>query len=482
MAVRTRIIYDSKQLIPAPFCSINSSTDFAEDGTFLGRTFQITLQGTIVAFKGSPNSSGELWDQSDYPPDEVVPPESRLKSILRKQEAIRKLFSIGGKQLEIQSGDASQPLKCNPRVTGITFSEDIWYDKCSYQISFETDVLSINGELFGEDELDAYIKTVNESWEIGTNEEPEALGLPRTYTLTHSVSATGKTVFDEIGQLTKPAWQQARDWVLPKLGFDSAFTFSSGMLDLPSYYNTTNHIRSENIDIYGGQYSVTENWTLCSGLATDTFDVQTSVDSQVGTTKVSINGEIRGYEARNANMQVLSTKYQNALDKFNTVSGLLISRAQTYSNTTLNVVPLSFSVSRNPLTGVISYNSDYDTRPSNEIPGALAESISINDTLGTDYPAIIFVLARPRGPIIQNLMTSKERRRTLNLEAIFNVSTLTGTLSEKINNNPRVTIPEITQVIQAATPFGSTVLVEDQTENWDIKTGQYSYNITWVWE
>lgn len=81
-----------------------------------------------------------------------------------------------------------------------------------------------------------YLSDVTESWNIDTDERAENESLSRTYRLTHSVSATGKRHYNN-NILQAEAWQQARDWVQSKLGFDSSKALSSGVNNLPSYYS-----------------------------------------------------------------------------------------------------------------------------------------------------------------------------------------------------------------------------------------------------
>lgn len=471
----SRVMYNSKRLIPAPFVSISKDFQTSGDGTKIGSTWNISITGTIVAFKGSPNTSGVFWTVGGFPADESISEDSRLAAIIRKQEAIRELFSEDGHQLEFQSEDGSQPMKCNPRVISVSFSEGIWYDRCEYTIVCQTDVLYLNGQVYGEDDFTGYIDSASESWQIETQEEPEDYTKPRTYRLTHTVNAKGKRFFESDGSLSKPAWQQARDWVLPKLGFNPSFVNSSGVRDLPSYYVGYNHVRSENIDEYGGEYSITESWLLASGTATETFDINTTQSISDGLTKVTIDGNIIGYELRDSNMGLTQSKYQSASEKFTAISGEIFTRAQTYGGTSLNISPTSIAIGKNPAAGTIRYTYEYDNRPSNIIANARSETISIQDSLPTDFPVPIFVLGRTRGPVIQNLGTSKERTRALNVEAVMTVPS--GSLTDRL-----AAYPDVSSIVSAAQPTGDVVYVQDRNQSWDISTGRYSYNITWIWE
>lgn len=482
----TRVMYDSKRLIPAPLVAVNKQYSKTGDGTIIGSVFGLTITGKLVAHMGSPNSSGLFFTSGGYPSDEVVGTNSRLKSIIRKQEALRDLFSDEGRMLEFQSADGTAPMKCNPRVIGIEFSPDIWYNYCDYTINLEADVVYVNGLSLGEDSYSQYIEEASESWSFDTDEErPESLSIPRTYRVTHSVSAKGKRFYNDAGTLVKPAWKWAQEWVQPKIGFDNTIALSSGVNNLPSYYGTYNNVRSEQIDEIGGTYSINETFVLCSGTAIEEFTVTNRSSIDAGINTVTIEGNVTGLEQRDSNHAVTNTKYANASTKFSEIQGLLASRAQTYSGITLNATAISTVIGKNPLTGTITYTYEYNDRPSNIITGARSEVISVQDNWGVDTFAPIFVLGRTAGPVIQNLGTHRERTRNVNIEIVM--ATATGTLSNRLyTNKPSInatTAAEIQTIINTLSPanFGATnVNVNEQNQSWD--GSRYSLNVGWTFE
>lgn len=495
----SKVMYDGKRLIPAPFVSIQKQYQTTGDNEKVGSLFTITVVGTIVAFKGSPDSSRTFWTLGGFPPDEVVDGDSRLASIIRKQEAIRELFSEDGKQFEVQSADGSQPMKCNPRVISIEFPDGTWYNTAPFTITLEADIVTVNGVAQGEDGFTSKISSGSETWTIDTQTDTaEGIDLPRTYTLQHTVSAQGKRFFDSAGNLVKPAWEQARDFVLPKLGFDSTIALSSGVNNLPSYYQGVNHSRSENIGERDGSYSVTESWILSSGTAFEEFTVDTRTSLSDGLVRVGINGSVRGLEQRDSNLALTTSKYDNAVSKFTAVQGLAFHRAQTYSGTSLNTVAVNSTIGRNPVAGTISYTYEFDDRASNLVSLAKSERISINDSFGVDQFASIFVLGRSLGPVLQPLNTKQATTRDLNIEIVFGSSFAGGgSAFDRLNtNHPRNvpgTLSEINSIINAAQPVlagklnnlglpATSVHVSNQSENWEPMTGRYSYQVQWTYE
>jgi hypothetical protein len=484
-----KVIYDGKRLIPAPFLSIQKNGERKGDGELIGKKYSISLRGTLVAFKGSPTSSGTWYDQSGYPADETIGSDSRLGALLRKQEALRELFSVDGRTLEVQSMDGTQPFKCNPRILSIDVNEGIWYDRVEYTINMEAD------KVYPEDDSTdglPYISDFSESWNIDTNENQlENYDGTQTYTLRHSISARGKRFYDETGTLSKPAWEQAKSYIVPRLGFDSQILLSSGVINLPSYYRGYNLVRSEDIDEAGGGYSVSESWVISSGNAVETFNIKKEVQLESPYTTVTIDGEVMGFEDREDDMSIASSKWTNAQAKYASISGLAHTRAQNFTGLQLNINPLTFSQGLNPYNGTISYGVTYNNRPMNLIEGAKTEVISINDSRRGDVFASVFCIGRDEGPILQYMGASTEATRSLNIECIVPVENFSdrsvATIQSLIRSpreNPAYS-STIENLIYAVNPKNNGFTLSYKSspqESWNFLTGQYSYNITWTYE
>ena len=485
------VIYGGNKIIPAPLVSISKSYHKGDNGEIIGKLFNLTLTGTIVAWMGSPKVDGTFWTTTGYPPDEVVADADRLGAIQRKQEALRSLFKTEGLSFEIQSSAGCLPVKCNPRLGGITFAEGVWYDKCDYTITLETDEL-YGGPFAQEDTYLQYISDANEEWSIDTNEGSEQdYGIFQTYALTHTISAVGKRFYNDVGVLVKQPWEQAKTFVLSKLGFDSLMTTSSGVLEVPVGYVGWNHVRSENINKQGGSYAVTENWLLSSSPSTEDFSVSTSDGLDSIYKQVSIEGTVTGYDQKDTDMSIVVTKYDNAATKFSTlqttdlvtgaVIGTVLNRAQTLSGITLNIVPITATIGRNPAQGTITYNYEYNTRPSNLISGAKSEMITVSDSLNGQAFAAVFVLGRAKGPVLQNLGTKAVSTRSLSVEAIFpptifypstiNTTGLTVDYRAKLN-----------ALITAIRPTDTPCYQGPEESSYNITDSRYTFNTMWTFD
>ena len=464
------VIYDGKKITPAPFFNVEREFNKTEDGTIIGNSYSITIVGTCLPDRGSPNSTGDFSTTSDLA-DESIPDNERLKSLLRKQTALRDLFADEGKTLEIQPWDDSTPWKCNPRSIKLSIPDDKWVTHFDYTITMEADRVYFTGAADGEDDFTEFVETASESWAVETLEDaPASLDYPRTYRLTHTVSAKGKRFFNDSEELVSNAWEQARLYVLPRLGFDASFVASNAVLDLPSEFTGYNHFRGETIDELGGTYSVTESWVLSSDSALEEFNVSHRYSIDDGLNYVTVEGQVKGLEERTTDMSLTTGKYDNANTLFASLTGNFLNRAQTYSTITLNVDPISTNIAKNPSLGTINYSYEYSDRPSNQISNALSEVISIGFGNQSDSFASVFVLGRAAGPVLQALNTPTAKTKRLNIEAVMPQTNVVSP-----------TLPDVTSIVSAATPTGSQVFKSSDTE--DMRAGRfYSRSIEWTYE
>ena len=495
----SRVLYgpvgDQSRLIPAPLITISKAYQRTGSGEVIGKTYTITVTGTIVAYMGSPLSDGTFYKLGGYPANEDIDAEDRLRAVMRKQQALRELFQLHGGQFEVYSGSGFSTLRCYPRIVSIEFPEDIWYERSNYTITMECDEIYGIGD---SDEFSEYIESATEEWSIDTNEDPQAVGASTTFTLTHNISAVGKTFYDITGAQPREAWQYAEQYVLARLGFDAYMAMSSGVNDLPSYYHGWNHLRSNQVDKKGGGFSVSESWLLASGVAIEDFTITTTSDIEAPHQRVSIQGNVTGFEERQAvggkEMKLTTTKWANAQTKFAWASGVAYTRAKEYSGlTNLNVKPLTLTVGRNPLRGTIDYTIDYDTRPLQLIEGAKSEVLSINDNIGGELFASVFVLGRTAGPVLQDLGTKPANTRDLNIEIVVDPPTIvdrtSATMREIINDKKPSQDAQfstnLTNIIEAANPsyLGATTIFQDQPqETWNPLEGRYTYTTRWTYE
>lgn len=470
------IYYNSQSIIPAPFVTIVKRYETNDDGTPIGTTFVLTLRGTLVSYKGSPNAAGTFHTGGGYPSDDTLTEEQHFPAILRKQEAIRELFSDAGKVLQIQPYNGAPSVTCNPRVIDINFTEGNWYHRCEYTVTLEADVLYANGTALYEDTGDFVTYKVSKSTEDWVLELADDKFL--TYRLTHNVSAVGKRFYNDSGVLVQEAYLNAKDYVLNKISLGIDMTkITSSQLNLAGTTKAYNYARAETYNVKAGSYSVSETWLVFDpGANADAVEefVINSREDESGRKTVTVDGTITGLQISDNDTGVVqSTKITNATSKFNQVESSLFSRAQSYSGFTLNGTPLTKVVVRNVQAGIITYTYTYDDRPSSEIPGSKSESIAVTFINPTDVFAKIGVLARPAGPILQAIGSTTESIKNLTIEAVMPAKSQTQTSTDP---------PNTTALVATFAPVATQVFLSHDVVDWNPWTGRYSRKVAWTYQ
>lgn len=623
-------INQSCTIRPTPLVSISTQILKNAGGENFGVTYTITLTGTLLSDQGSPygfrpdktryatisdlpnpipNNVGPYgaFDNNRSHADNARPPSQNLDnsinnasaSIFSKQKALRALFSIDGQLTEISDFATGTPsIFCYPRVINIDFQEGIYIDRCEYTITLEADtlltgnnIIDIEGNLIpkkieadvfteisesaliGSQYLGAFLTDFNEEWAIETDEQPENENLIRTYRITHTVNATGKTHYGPINNDKYPdaqnvkitAYESAKKFVLSRLRFSPALNYDGltggpslevgnttfgdeenkgypnlnngdyryhknpntpniptnnianvigqGTLDLALEYKGYNHIRSEQSNVNAGTFSVTETWVLAKNPVFENYNISinSSIDSPF--VSVTIDGNIKGlseisargyggYGDRQDSTQENSGKktgYENALLKYNQITnsgqfGLtsdVYKRANNVVAIQLNSQPKSISLGSSPSTSELTYNVQFDNRPTNLITGAIAEVISVNDTYPGDMFSVIPVIGRKTGPILQYIGGRTEYKRDLQINLTMDYTKISygPYRSSFMLQKPSIIEPtasEIANLIDQFSPANEPGIrkyfVSAPTENWNPKEGTYSLNIGWTYE
>lgn len=468
------VIYDGKKIIPGPLFTIEKEYVRNEAGKFKKVQFVVTAKGTLVAYKGSPDGDGVFWTATGYPPDTssliAGDIDKRLALLRNKMGALQNLFCNQNRLFEIQPYDGSEPITFVPRIRNINFAEGIWVDRVDYTISMETDQINFGTFTLCANEMSSD-EDVDETWQIEANDDKG-----RTYKITHSVSAEAKDEYDPsgTGTLLRKGWIVARDdKVVPNLGFDDTIKLSSLAKTFDGSWVQYNHVKNENIDESNGKYSLTETWVIYDGGPyLEEYNVSTRTTGDTGQSTVSIDGSINGYNTEDE--PGLGDSYTNAEAAWTSVQALLITRAQAYSGITLNANSVNKTVGKNPLTGVITYNYEYNDKPTSTIPGAIRDTVNINDQLPVEIYAKHVCVYRGLGPVVQDTLTRTESRRNLTIEVQMPAATQVYTPSE----------PDVTSIISAYTPSAGVVegpYLDKNEKNWSPTNGTFSRNLSWFW-
>lgn len=472
---------------PVPFINLRKNFQKTQDGSVVGALFEVTLDGTLVSV-----------------------PTGGLVYIDNLQDRLRTYLAEEGKALELRC-DGSLIFKAYPRINSISFSpsNNNWVFTSPYTIDMEWDEEPVGtGENTGVHP--PFVSDASEEWSFEFLGERykyslnTSVGLdtnPYQFRLTHNVNAKGKRRYSESG-LRKQAWEEAREFVLPRLGYDATKVQSSGLINLnAALYNYYNHTRTENIGELDGSYAVNESWIVINptgsgiaGNALEDFSCSIKTSSEDGLTTVSVEGTVKGletiqYGSNPGDFTVLEDKYTSALNYWNTIAGSLriYPRAVAISGLTLNTVAKNNVISHNPPQGEINYSYDYDNRPSNCATGALSEVFVIGDENPHDIIAIVPIPGRSLGPILQDIGTVSERKRTLDIETVMapqtGCPTSVAAVSMLINSSPKSQYDAIINTFEDQLEAGySQVFRTLDRERWEPKAGRYSRNIEWTYQ
>ena len=169
----------------------------------------------------------------------------------------------------------------------------------------------------------------------------------------------------------------------------------------------------------------------------------------------------------------------------------IFKRANNSVAVQLNSQPLSTAISANQYNGEITYNIQFDNRPTNVISGVLTENISVNDTYPGDVFAIIPVIGRETGPVIQYIGGRTEYRRDITIDLLLDYTKL-GYGSDRaalLLRKPSVVEPTATQLgnlIRELSPANEVGIrkyfLSPPQESWNPKEGSYNISLSWTYE
>ena len=344
----------------------------------------------------------------------------------------------------------------------------------------------------------------------------------KTYTITHTVSAVGYNKITAVeGKEFDSGWAQAKDWVLGRLVTSPANTITDNVagnnrftafsalymseakgeeiliddesqdpkeygppdplfIDL-SNDSPYNHSRTAQSDLPGGSYSVTETWYMSEEAVT--LDVDLALDTgEDGVTSITVSGGIQGYNTSSfaTRTEDKITQAENALGKvLDQAYGLanIFYKASVPSTTecpaALSTSEMSKSISKNKITGAITYSLSYNDRGS-ESPNTITENLQItddNEDQLNNVVAIIQIIGRANGPIFQDMGTTTERKRSASLEWTM-----------KRCNRASKPSAEALLVMEAHKPVALTPVYQlSKSESWTPSTGGYSLSIEWAY-
>lgn len=539
------------------------------------------VEKLVGPYKSFDNKNSYL--EGSKPPRQKIGDKNLAAAVFSKQKALRSLFAQDGQRLEITDVQTDEPyIVCYPRLVDINFTEGQYVTKAEYTITLEADTLlygpnpSVDDDqrhvdheatfvaksLYGAGGTDdktkidktekelidefnaAFVSDFSEDWSIEVDESQgnvlDGRIIPRSYRVTHNMSATGKTHYvppnieeGETAPRKLPAWVQARNFIHNKLklvdktsgagtnlssgeegtpypntlALSDKFHMASGTLNLSDSYRGYNHVRTENLSESAGTFSVTETWLLADGSCYERYNMNVSTSNTDPFITVSIDGNVKGLEdippsgfGGNADITGdMTSAYDNAIAKYHDISnngqfGIssdVYKRANNQTDVQLNSQPTSVSLGVNEFTGEITYNLSFNNRPTNYITGTISEAIQVNDTYPGDVFAVIPVIGRVTGPVLQYIGGRTEYKRdiSVNLTMDYTRVPYSSGRNPMLLMKPSVAEPtasELQVLLRELSPQGEPgvrkYFMNPPTESWSPKEGTYSFNASFTYE
>tara|TARA_B100001564_G_scaffold360000_1_gene384646 strand:+ start:1943 stop:3727 length:1785 start_codon:yes stop_codon:yes gene_type:complete len=540
---------------PTPFISVNRQSLSNKLGTF-GSEYTITLNGTIIDNASEVNDDGSRSANRAVSAEdqafEILNHQEDLRTLFTKPVLRFEISNLTGNQAAntvfyatLESLSFEDGVFVNTCRYTATFKANWMQDDGN--VLHDGDVMgaviensddpnaTFGGDSTGKSVADlrnqfgGIVENFSENWSLEVDEEnivtsdskyDEVLSV-RGYRVTRDISVTGRTFFDLDGSQYRKyeAWSEAKNFAAKTLLSDAVEdypdknaqnVFAYKVLNLDPSFIGVNHFRNENIDKANGTISVSDTWLLCSGTAFENYEssIESTIDSPF--VSVTLNGSIKGISSIRASGEYyggpkggdagLAKPYENAIKKYNTVtnngafgaSSFLYKRANSVVEPGLNPQPKSIALSEDKAKGELTYSIGFDNRPQNYIAEAVYENVVVDDTYPGDLYALIPVVGRPTGPVLQYIGGRTEYRRSVSLELVFDWTDLSSDTSARkrfILSKPTLNDPvrsQINTLLKDVSPMSEPNLrkcfLNPPQENWSPKEGRYTLNLSWVYE
>lgn len=501
---------------PMPRYSINRENLSTGDGTFMGTKFTINVTGTAVINSVDDNQDITVKGQrQSRVMGEALTSLQMLREKFPNQGTGKlEISPYGGLPNIITFNDAkllSVDLpEQNEESAGVQTLEYSFVFEAYEEVSQNTNTGSSGAPVKPSYKL----SSVEENWELSEadglfykGDSPNSANdnLHKTYTLTHTVSATGLKKYEAPGSLATDgeAFRQAVLWVKTRLVTDPRVEITEDLMGDETFFQSKflpiemnmpekpdelgfnlkngsvaykgyNHTRSVSSDQNAGSYSVTDTWVISQESFESTHSLEFNFEggASVEGATVSATATFQGLSALTSDNTKVD-KYAGALKAFGIVKPLIPNLAKkTYEDSggafALNTdLKISESVAHNKVAGTVTYSvsfNDYD-RP--KITDAVSENVTIsynNDQGEQKLIAILQVIGRANGPIIQDIQTTPISSRTITVDAVMKRG------SAKPNGEA---------AIAPYRPTNSNRFLTTSTESWNPNTRAYNKSETW---
>jgi len=490
------VYIDGKKIIPAPFYAISHDINRSGGGEIISCSYSINLTGSLIANKGSPNSTGVFGVDSN---EAIFSSEDRFASLLVKQKALREVClteaaANNAKSVIIQHVDdvteleTDNKIEFNYFVSNIEFEPSTTTDISNYTISFFANDIKYNGQSINPAATgfrDYNLRSASDNFSVDWSNDYDD-----TVTITRSVSAQSSKQYtdDVVGDVSAASgFLYAKEWVKSRFPTDirsgpSSALGSIPLLSLPAGHIYVNSQVSEQFDKLDGNYGVTVKWlyapnTNASTYCSDDYSVNKNEIFSSAKKSYKISGTIKGYQTNTR-----STTAANAAKNY----------FETLNNTTFkNRINAAFGVSTNNLKGPTVNNYTYNAFAGTvtydlefyelitDLPTCFIDvDISMTENRDERVIAEIAVPGRSSGPIIQDIKTKQSVKRTINANFVLGSGITDFTYMPGLKASGLDYIADVAGIPSGSenTNFWKTSF----SHNLDLKQGKYNITVSYV--
>ena len=251
-------------------------------------------------------------------------------------------------------------------------------------------------------------------------------------------------------------------------------------------YKAYDHVRTVSSNVSAGSYSVTDTWVIAykntdgqSAITDLTIEIDSSIEAEAVT--VTLNGSVTGLDTSLPTAHQ-HNKYTNAKGAYDQLEKSFHAVAKTAyesfnlntecadadnpaTNSELRTVEFAKNLGLNEQTGTITFSVSFNDKDITD-DNVIDENIQVDDSGATEVVAIIGVILRANGPVIQDMGTITERRKSV-------------TYTAKFKKCARKTRPNKDTVIDGYKPTGG--YLSANSESWNEQTGDYTRTKEWVY-
>lgn len=525
---------------PFPRYSISREDLSSGDGTYLRSKYSITVTGTAT-IKSTTDQDATIKGQRQnaVQGEAIIVSNLNLQEAAQHGNGKLIIAPYGGQANKIIFSDARLLSVEMPEQTEESLGVQNLEYTLSFEAYLNSSNANSQTGSSPADTSVLNVSSAEESWELTVNEGTFAFkdnkiagdtsgevltpSVPnKTFTLTHTLNAVGIKTFDDaipaegdtpaVDAKVTTAWKSAQNWVKSRMCKNVSSDIATGvnnavytgkpdtkfnplkmgddlsLLDLGKFKGY-NLVRTFSSDIAAGSYGVTETWLISEETQAATHEVDVSVENsqEAPAASVTVNGTIQGLETVPTTDLAIPTttdKYANALNALSTVLGQAYALANSiYKSSgvdgTLRNVEINKTLGHNKVTGTITWSVTFDDLVV-EFPNAIREDINVtyDNEFGTNnVVAVLAILDKADGPIIQDIGTTTEKKVSLSIDLVMAKTHR----SVKPSKGDDAVDLEVLATDYKPTATTGSVYQESRSETWNPKTGAFNLSIGWVY-